>query len=221
MGIFDFIFGRKDEQQSQQRGGGPVSFGDGPVQLGGAPAHRTPAHHGAPTHPAAPADENERALQRYRYMLRTAPPETIEQAHAEAFQNMTPEQRAYVLQALAAELPAAERAAAERAGSDPHNLARTATRAEMRNPGTMERTLGAHPAHGRGGMMGGGMGMMAGTLLASFAAGFAGSMVASAFFDAMGDPMAAAEEMLPEELPVEEAFVEDGFAAYDGGFEEF
>jgi hypothetical protein len=213
MGIFDFIFGRKDEQQAEQRSAGPVSFGEGPVQLGGAPAR-----HASPASPPAAGDENERALQRYRYMLRTAPPETIEQAHAEAFQAMTPEQRAYVLQALAAELPAGERAAAERAGSDPHSLARTATRAEMRSPGVMERTLAAHPARGA---MGGGMGMLAGTLLASFAAGFAGSMVASAFFDAMGDPMAAAEELAPEELPAEEAFADEGFAAYDGGFEEF
>lgn len=213
MGIFDFIFGRKGEQQEQQAAR-PVSFGEGPVRLGGAQPYAAAA-----ASPAAPADENERALQRYRYMLRTAPPETVEQAHAEAFERMTPEQRAYVLQALAAELPAAERGAAERAGSDPRSLARTATRAELRSPGAVERSLGAQ--HARGGMMGGGMGMMAGTLLASFAAGFAGSMVASAFFDVMGDPMAAAEELMPEELAVNDAFGEDGFAAYDGGMEEF
>lgn len=207
MGIFDFIFGRRGGQQEQQRAAAPLSFGDGPVRLGAAP-------HGQP------ADENERALERYRYMLRTAPPETIERAHAEAFERLSPEQRAYVLQALAAELPAAERDAAERAGSDPHSLARTATRAELRAPGLVERTLAARPAHGHGGAPGGGMGMMAGTLLASFAAGFAGSMVASAFFDAVGDPLAAAEGLAPEELALEDAFAGDGFASFDGGMEE-
>jgi hypothetical protein len=208
MGMFDFLFGRKEERRQEERQR-PVSFGDGPVRLGGLPA----GYGAAP----APQSENERALERYRYMLRTAPPETIEQAHAEAFERMTPEQRGYVLQALANELPAGDRDAAMRAGSDPHSLARTATRAELRSPGAMERSLGKH----QGGMMGGGMGMMAGTLLGAFAMGFAGSMVAGAFFDAMGDPLAEASEAMPEELAMEEPFADADFASYDGGMEEF
>ncbi|MFV9505955.1 MAG: hypothetical protein AB4911_15495 [Oscillochloridaceae bacterium umkhey_bin13] len=94
MGIFDFLFGRKQEQP--QRPHGPVSFGEGPVRMGG-----TNLNHAA----ATATDPNEQALQRYRYMLRTAPPETVEQAHAEAFSRMTAEERAYVLRALADELP--------------------------------------------------------------------------------------------------------------------
>jgi len=41
--------------------------------------------------------EDERAIERYRYMLRTAPPDTVEEAHAEAFGQLTPEQRQMVL----------------------------------------------------------------------------------------------------------------------------
>jgi len=212
MGWLDFLFGRKNAQPAPQPARGRVSFGEGPIRLNGAaPAQGTPG---------AALDEHELALQRYRYMLRTAPPETIEQAHAEAFAQMTPEQRAYVLQALAAELPEAERARLTPADSEPQPLARVATRAELRNPGTVERALGAAPA-GQG--MPGGMGALAGTLLMSFAAGFAGSMVAAAFFDAIGDPFAAAGDMASE-LPVAEADFGENFAdfgGFDGGFEEF
>jgi hypothetical protein len=144
----------------------------------------------------AAKDPDEAAVERYRYMLRTAPPETIEQAHAEAFAKLTPEQRQKVLADVSAELPPSERATSD----DPRSLARMATRAEMRNPGTMERTLGG----GRGGGMGMG-GMIAGTLLASVAGAFIGTAIADAFLDdegagdegagdAGGEEMAAAED---------------------------
>jgi acyl-CoA reductase-like NAD-dependent aldehyde dehydrogenase len=58
--------------------------------------------------PATPPGD-EAAIARYRYLMRTAPPEAIEQAHAEAFARLTPEQRAAVLRGLADELPPAER----------------------------------------------------------------------------------------------------------------
>lgn len=217
MGLFDFFFGRKNEEQARPTSP-PPSFGEGPIRMGNEPA----SYHGygvSGQQPTAPS-ENEQALQRYRYMLRTAPPETIEQAHAEAFSKLTPEQRTYVLQALTNELPAHERASVSPHQNDPQTLARIATRAELRQPGTVERTLGAH--HGHGGMIGGGMGALAGTLLMSFAAGFVGSMVAAQFFEMMGDPFAAAEEALPvEELALDEGFGEEEFASYDGGMEEF
>lgn len=129
-------------------------------------------------------DPDEAAVQRYRYMLRTAPPETIEQAHAEAFAKLTPEQRRKVLDDLGGQVPAGERAGSD----DPRSLARMATRAEMREPGTMERSLGGS---GRGGGMGMG-GMIAGTLLASVAGAFVGTAIADAFLGgedmAGGDP---------------------------------
>lgn len=129
--------------------------------------------------PAAPygLSEDAQALERYRYMMKTAPPETIERAHQEAFARLTPEQRKQVLQELASSAPAGERASVEATSSeDPRAMARIATRAEVRQPGVMERTLGG---------VGGGLGM-AGSLLTSFAAGFVGSMVAQSFFSALG-----------------------------------
>ncbi|HEU5178992.1 MAG TPA: hypothetical protein VFU24_16185, partial [Burkholderiales bacterium] len=93
-----------------------------------------------PSQAAQSADEQ--ALARYRYMLKTAPPETIEQAHAEAFAQLTPEQRRQVLQAMRDDVPAAERAMAEQGGATPEALARMATRAEIRRPGSTERMFG-------------------------------------------------------------------------------
>src|ERR671916_421873 len=91
---------------------------------------------------------DEQAVERYRYLLRTAPPETIEEAHAEAFAQLTPEQRRLVLQELTQDLPERERAAGY--ADDPRSLARMATRAEMRQPGTLERTFGGMNAPGMG-----------------------------------------------------------------------
>ncbi len=124
------------------------------------------------TPPPSPAAS---ALDRYRYMVQTAPPETLEQAHAEAFAQLTPEQRHELLRQLADAAPPNERTAVEAISSeDPRALARVATRAEIRQPGMLERTMG-----------GAGMGF-GGNLLSSFAAGFVGSMVAQSFFSAIG-----------------------------------
>ena len=51
------------------------------------------------------ASPNDQALERYRYLVRTAPPEAIEQAHREAFEKLTPEQRQQVLRELSAAAP--------------------------------------------------------------------------------------------------------------------
>ena len=69
--------------------------------------------------PPAGASDDDQAIARYRYMLKTAPPETIEQAHAEAFAKLTPEQRRRLLEELASDMPDAERNAAWRAGEEP------------------------------------------------------------------------------------------------------
>ena len=55
--------------------------------------------------PAAgpPQSADERALAQYRYMLQTAPPQTIEQAHTEAFAKLSPQQRSLLLTQLAAD----------------------------------------------------------------------------------------------------------------------
>jgi hypothetical protein len=85
-----------------------------------------------------PRSEDELAIERYRYLLRTAPPRAIEQVHAEAFARLTEAQRQQVLAELSAGLPDYERPAS----SDPQAMARAATRAEYTQPGFLERTLG-------------------------------------------------------------------------------
>ena len=123
-------------------------------------------------------ESDEQAIARYRYMLKTAPPETIEQAHAEAFAALKPEQRRKVLQRLSDEIPEADRAAVAGAGDTPGSLARLATRAEIRQPGAIERAFG-----GIGSGAPGVGSMVAGSLLGSMAGTVLGSMVAQHFFE--------------------------------------
>jgi len=134
-----------------------------------APRYETPAESATP--------DDRQALERYRYLVRTAPPERIEEAHAEAFARLTPEQRRLALRELGREVPAGERADRD----DPRSLARMATRAELRHPGTVERAFGR-----TGGMGGMGMGMGVG-LLGSFATAFAGTLAAQALFADLAD----------------------------------
>jgi hypothetical protein len=122
--------------------------------------------------------EDEQALARYRYMLKTAPPEAIEQAHVEAFEKLTPQQRRMLLEQLLAEVPAADRAYAT---ENPQALARLATRAEVRQPGVMERVFSRVPGGGPG--FGG---IMAGSLLGSVAGTVLGTMIAQNFLGSHG-----------------------------------
>jgi len=145
-----------------------------------------------PRGPQQGRSEDAVAVERYRYMLKTAPPETLEQAHAEAFARLTPEQRRMALTTLANATPPGERASAQQISpDDPQAMGRLATRAEMRQPGFMERTFGG----------GGGGGGFGGSLLGSFAMGFVGSMVAQSFLSSMGgwgDAHAATPDAAPE-----------------------
>lgn len=122
--------------------------------------------------------EDEQALARYRYMLKTAPPETIEQAHVEAFSKLTPQQRRMLLEQLLAEVPEADRAYA---ADNPQALARLATRAEVRQPGVMERVFSRVPGAGPG--FGG---IIAGSLLGSVAGTVLGTMIAQNFMGSHG-----------------------------------
>lgn len=174
MGFLDSLFGNKNEEPQDQ---------------GRQPAGQQPR---AP-HRDRPSNADEQALARYRYMLQTAPPEDLERAHEEAFARLTPEQRKLALQQMSQVVPEAE---AQGLNDDPRTLARAATRAEMRQPGAMERMfgganqIGGSPTMAAGmgsGMMGGGMmggmgGMLAGSLLTSLAGGFIGSSIANSFF---------------------------------------
>jgi hypothetical protein len=121
---------------------------------------------------------DDQAVERYRYLLRTAPPEAIEQAHAEAFGQLTPEQRRLVLESLSRDLPSPERAGRD----DPQSLARLATRTELRHPGTLERTFGgAYP----GGIGVGGY--LAGNFLSTIAGVVVGTAIADVIFNDGGD----------------------------------
>lgn len=144
------------------------------------PAQTSPTSGAAP---AAPAGGDAQAVERYRYLLRTAPPDALEKAHAEAFAQLSSEQRRQVLEQMAQNVPAAERPSSD----DPQSLARAATRAEVRQPGFMERTFGG-PMGAGGGM---GMGSM---LLSSIAGSFIGSSIAHSLFG--GGSMFGQEESM-------------------------
>src|SRR5688500_3400151 len=172
MGFFDKLFGRNEEPQQQsqsqqygQSGQNTRYIGPQGGQQGGQQQMT-----------------DEQAIARYRYMLQTAPPETIEQAHEEAFSRLTPEQRRMVLDQLRATLPEHERQTAAANQDDPRSLARMATRAEMRQPGTIERTF-SNVAPMGGMSMGG---LMAGSFFSSMAGMFVGSMIANQFFGDSG-----------------------------------
>jgi hypothetical protein len=100
MGFLDRLLGRKEEEPQGQ----PAA----------STTYRRPSEGGQ-----QPPDADEQALQRYRYMLKTAPPEKIEQAHQEAFAKLTPEQRAEALRELAGVTPEGERAALAGGSDDP------------------------------------------------------------------------------------------------------
>jgi hypothetical protein len=120
-------------------------------------------------------DPDAAAVERYRYLLRTAPPDDLERAHAEAFERLTPQQRAMVRQDLQAWVPAGEAPRSD----DPRDLARVATRAEARSPGTLERAFGGGQAPGMGA-----------SFLQTFAAVFVATSMAQMLFGTWGDPMA-------------------------------
>lgn len=151
MGLFDRLFG-DDEQQAAPR----------PAQ---GTARRT---------------DDEIAVERYRYLLRTAPPEAIEQVHAEAFAKLTDEQRAMIFDELSQNAPAGE----QPRGRDAASLAQAATRSELRQPGTLERSFQG-PSFGS---------MLGSSLLGTVAGYVIGSAIVSAFMpndsgstDASGD----------------------------------
>lgn len=129
MGFLDRLLGRDEQPDGRDR------------SSGGTPRERS-------------ADEV--AVERYRYLLRTAPPERIEEVHLEAFRKLTPEQREILFRQLSSDAAEGDAPVDDR----PESLARSATRSEMRAPGTLERTLGP-----RGGLAGGGGGGGGGLVL--------------------------------------------------------
>src|SRR3954471_21026261 len=175
MGLLDRLLGRTPRRDDDRYpSSGAPAYG---TPAYGTPDSRTPAYGTPPgsSYPPEPGGTEERtrrdeeAIRRYRYLLRTAPPEAVEEAHAEAFAQLTPDQRRQVLGQLANNVPEYENVRDD----SPRTLARMATRAEMRQPGFLERAFGGYgPGYGRGygrgygggygyggGMLGGGLGV--------------------------------------------------------------
>lgn len=145
MGFFDRLLGREEEQP----------------------------YTSAPRATAAPQrSADEIAVERYQYLLRTAPPETIEKVHTEAFSKLTPKQRDILFDQMTAQAATPSERPAD---AQPATLAQAATRAELQNPGTMTRTL-------NGGAMGPSFGSMFGSSLLGSVAGYViASTLMSAF----------------------------------------
>ena len=157
MGFLDRLLGRTPNEQHRQG-----AAWDGGRNL-----------RSAATPPRPQASEEERAVARYRYLLRTAPPEQLEALHAEAFEKLTPDQRQALLRELATASPTEAGTSAE-----PADLARAATRAEMRQPGTLQNTF-SRGSFGGGTGMGG---MFAGSMMGTIA----GVVIGSAIADVLG-----------------------------------
>lgn len=163
MGFLDFILGRKEQS--------PENFS---------------RREAAPRVPQRTDDEI--AVERYQYLLRTAPPETIEQVHTEAFGKLTDEQRDLLFRQLTETVPPSERPK----DAQPASLAQAATRAELREPGTLTRSFGGNEQGGPRGM---GMGSMIGGSLLGTVAGFViGSALVSAFMPMDGGANDASAE---------------------------
>ncbi len=244
MGILDRLFGRpprRNDGYDRPAYGTPPGPGSGGAE---PPAYGTPPRSYSPE-PGASTDQarrDEEAIRRYRYLLRTAPPEAVEQAHAEAFAQLSPDQRRQVLGQLANNVPEYEQVRDD----DPRTLARMATRAEMRQPGFLERIFGGYgpgygggygPGYGRGyggggygyggGMMGGGGigmgGLLAGGLLTSIAGSFIGTAIADEMFDhdqymasGFADPSGNGSDIAFDNNQVDTSGVDDRTLA-DGG----
>ena len=171
MGFLDKLLGRETPEQQYQRQGYPQQDqrGYGPQQ-----GKAQQGYAAGPEDSTTGATAQDRAaIARYRYLLRTAPPEQIEEAHAQAFGQLSPSQRQQVLQEMTQTLPATERPQSD----DPRQMARAATRAEMQQPGYLQRTFGGRGYAG-GGMGGGMMGAFGGSMLGTIAGVVIGSAIA-------------------------------------------
>lgn len=174
-----------------------------------SPQSRQQRHHGieSPAGQAADAaalrNAEDAAIAKYKYMLRTAPPQDMERAHAEAFARLTPAQREILQAELDVQLQANERPRSNR----PEDLARSATRSEVNRPGFMEKILsggkaartGGQGGRELGGMAAGAAGGIGAGLLAGVAGAFVGSAVAGPLlegFSGFGEELAGATEGL-------------------------
>ncbi|PYY32642.1 cation-transporting ATPase [Curtobacterium sp. MCBD17_030] len=150
--------------QQHQQSGHPRS---GQQQPYGQQQRSAPQQPGAGQGRAHANEADRVAIAKYDYLLKTADPERLEQAHHDAFARLAPEQRQQVLQRLNAEVPQHDRSTDASAAG----LARAATRGETSRPGTMRKVLGG-AAIGGGALAVGGLAVaVAGGAVISVAAG--------------------------------------------------
>ncbi len=192
MGLIDHLKRYLNDAGSDGRADG----GYGTHGTGARSAHR----------PVPFRSNDEIAVDRYRYLLRTAPPDAVEEVHAEAFARLTPQQRRTVFEELSTTSSSADRPADD----DPRTLARSATRSELRRPGFLERTLG-----GGGGARNPGLGtVIGGSLLGTVAGVVIGSAIADTVMPGIGDLAAdlgdGAHDVVSDAA--------DGFGDLGGGF---
>ncbi|MCY7326087.1 MAG: hypothetical protein LH605_08165 [Microbacteriaceae bacterium] len=131
--------------------------------------------------------EDRAAVARYDYLLRTAPPEQLEQVHRDAFGRLTPAQR----EQLDAQPPAGEQSAS----ASPQDLARSATRGDARNPGLLRKLFATPTGRGAAGAVAGagigaaadvGLGAAGGLLAAVAGGAVLGSVAAPLLEQAAG-----------------------------------
>jgi hypothetical protein len=192
MGLLKRLFGGEDEREELRQARPSVTRRDGGTL------------------------SDEQAIERYRYLVHTAPPEAIEQAHEQAFAQLSPEQRRLVLQELSKAVPAHERIA----GDDTKSLARMATRAELQQPGVVERIFSAR-SQIIGGAYSSSDGLFGSGFMSSLAGTFVGSIIAQGLYDSFfdipeyngGDPDASAGDY----GGVESATAENEYGTQDAG----
>lgn len=160
------------DRRSSQTPAAPARVTRADAVPGAAGATETGHRYAPPTASAAALPPEDRtAIARYDYLLRTADPDQVERLHREAFERLTPAQRAHVRGRMDAEF-----APHDRPRSDaPADLARAAGRAKAQRPGGMSALLART---GRGGLVGAGV-LGAGGLLAVVAGGAVASAVAA------------------------------------------
>ncbi|MFJ7289130.1 cation-transporting ATPase [Curtobacterium sp. NPDC098951] len=209
---------RQSQQHGQQYGPGQSQ---GQAQYGQAQPQdgRSPQGHVPSAQPAQPqrgqVDPDQVAIAKYDYLLRTAPPEQLEQVHHDAFARLTPGQRQQIRDRLNSELPPHEHLRDDSAGG----MARAMTRGEVARPGLVRRVLGGagSAGRGRGGAFAGGAAVGAGAMaLGGLGAAVAGGAVLSA---AAGPVLAEAANLGVDFEGIASGFGDLGLADLGGGVE--
>jgi hypothetical protein len=115
---------------------------------------------------ATTCNQDEAAIERYEYLLRTGSPAAIERSHFAGFARLTSQQRNLLFTQLTRNAESPEELPADAA---PDSLARAATLAELKRPGSLPRAFGTgYGGHSFGGRLGSTMlGTVAGYVVAS------------------------------------------------------